>query len=91
MLKCTPYIKNICQNINATLFAAEGAVETGGGSNPNSPRHNKAASEHQQPKQTEVRVTDLKTVKVDLIKGGLRGVIIALSNVFLYTPSSLYT
>ena len=70
-------------NINATLFAAEGAVETGGGSNPNSPRH-RAASEQQQPKQTVVRVTDLKTVKVDLIKGGLRGVIIALSNVLFY-------
>jgi hypothetical protein len=66
MLKCTPYIKNICQNINVTLFAGEGAEGTNsGGSNPNSPRHRAA---EQQPRQTEVRLTDLKSVKVDLIK-----------------------
>ena len=66
MLKCTPYIKNICQNINVTLFAAEGAEGTNSGfsSNPNSPRH-KAA---ELPRQTEVRLTDIKSVKVDLIK-----------------------
>jgi hypothetical protein len=80
MLKCTPYIKNICQNINATLFATEGTADSGGGGSvpnsprhslsggsiPNSPRHGRTAAEPQ--RQTEVRLTDLKTVKVDLIK-----------------------
>ena len=51
MLKCTPYIKNICQNINQTLFTEE----TESNSENKSPRH-KASS----PKQTEIKLADGK-------------------------------
>ena len=50
MLKCSPYIKDLCQNINQSFFT-EDTAEDG----------DKDVCTSSPPKQTEVRVTDVKS------------------------------
>ena len=55
MLKCTPYIKDMCKNINTTLFNAEMATEDGKVEEDEEP------TVLMKPKQTTVQLTDIKS------------------------------